>query len=69
MSLENSAITRTADQLYEIFATRDRLSSALIALSLMDYVEETLQLVWGDDNVTPGLVYDFAAGCIDLQLS
>ena len=64
MSRENSAITHTADQLYEIFATRDHLSSALIALSLMDYVEETLQLVWGDDNVTPGLVYEFAVNCV-----
>ena len=69
MSQENSAIARTAEQLYEVLTTRDRLSPALIALSLMDYVEETLQLVWGDVNISPGLMQDFATKCIDSHMS
>lgn len=61
----NSVILRTADQIYDVFATRERLSPALIALSLMDYVEEILQLIWGDGRVTPRLLYEFAMTCME----
>jgi hypothetical protein len=52
-------------QARSVFKSRTTIRAPLIALSLMDYLEETLQLLWGPQHTTPYLAHAFATRCID----
>jgi hypothetical protein len=62
----DSSIARSVDLLYNALIVHQRLGPALLTTTLMDYLEEVLQIVWGSANVSPALAYDFATQCIGL---
>jgi len=63
--VEDSSVARTGGKITTSL-TATSLSPALLTLALSDYLEEVLQLVWGDDSVSPGLLADFAGKCVGL---
>ena len=56
------------EQLLRVFEVEDRagstLSSALVTVSLLDYTEEVLQLIWGAAATSPALARKFVQQCL-----
>jgi hypothetical protein len=53
-----------AAMLYEAIRSKPRVTPALSVVALLDYVEEVLQSVWGDDGTSPRRALRFAVECV-----
>ena len=60
---------KTASQIHHVLTSTggSGVSTALALVLLLDYTEEILQLVWGDELTSPIQAYYFAQVCIGMQ--
>ena len=60
---------KAASQLHHVLTSTggSGVSTALALVLLLDYTEEILQLIWGDELTSPIQAYTFARVCIGMQ--